>query len=201
MYSLLLAGSALAGPLGPWEAGASDTGLGLEPACAEQYPYALTQLPDRPALYKRWNPFRSWGTPALVDAVIEATGLVASKYPDSDPVFVGDLSTRRGGALPPHRYHHDGRSADVGLFRDGGKQPVAGFEPLWSSELDLQRTWTLIHGLLETGRVEHILLDQGHIDTLKRWLLDEGRLWAYEGIVRHAPRHRDHLHVRMRCER
>lgn len=218
MWALGLLAAAFAGPLGPWEGGTADTGIDAAPACDEQYPFALVELPDRPALYRRWNPERSYGTAAMVDVLVQATGKVALAYPEADPVFVGDLSTRRGGPLPPHRYHADGRSADVGLFAAGGRQPRAGFEPVWGAQLDLERTWALIEALLETGRVEHILLDQAHIRRLVEWLrseerlseaeiaavfppLDTPRLWALDGIVRHAPRHVDHLHVRLRCER
>lgn len=217
MWGWLLA-AAWAGPMGPWEGGTADTGIDAAPACDEQYPFALVQLPERPALYQRWNAERSYGTAAMVDVLIEASGKVAAAWPDADPIFVGDLSTRRGGPLPPHRYHGDGRSADIGLFASGGTQPKAGFVPLWGAQLDLERTWTLIEALLATGRVEHILLDQSHIRRLTQWLSAEGRLtdaeiaaifppldtprlWAMEGIVRHAPRHVDHLHVRLRCDR
>jgi murein endopeptidase len=185
-------------------------------ACADQYPYALVQLPDRPSLYRRWDPRRSWGTPELVELIVEATAQVALDYPDSDPVMVGDMSLEKGGPLPPHRYHSDGRSADLGLFVDG-HQPQNGFVQVAPAELDVERQWTLISAFLATGRIEHILLDQSHVDRLVAWLRetdrlsaaeiarifprpDADRLWAMTGIVRTAARHRDHMHVRLRCE-
>lgn len=118
--------------------------------------------------------------------------------------------------MPPHRYHSDGRSVDIGLFVDG-RQPMGGFVPVSPRALDLERQWTLIEGFLVTGMVEHVLIDQAHVDALVDWLRETGRLsedeiartfpsadapnlWARQGIVRAANRHRDHMHVRFRCE-
>src|SRR5687767_1997802 len=115
MWALVVA-SAEAGMHGPFETEAALEEDVAVTACADQYPYALVQLPDQPSLYRRWDPRRSWATPELVELLVEATAQVALDYPDSDPVFVGDLSLEKGGPLPPHRYHADGRSADLGLF-------------------------------------------------------------------------------------
>lgn len=214
----MLLTTALAGPHGPHAddlASPRDTGMQVSP-CDDHWPFDLVQVPDEPDLVQLFNPYRSWGSPTMVDTVVFAAGRVAARHPEADPLFVGDLSTPRGGALPPHRWHHDGRSADLGLFRVGGDQPAHGFERLWPSQLDVPRTWTLIEALLETGTVEHILLDQGHIDRLKAYVRDEGLmseariagtfppargrdLWRQRGIVRHAPRHGDHLHLRVVC--
>jgi murein endopeptidase len=151
-----------------------------------------------------------------VELLIEATAQVALDYPDGDPVFVGDVSAERGGPLPPHRYHSDGRSVDLGLFVDG-RQPRGAFVDTLPSRLDVERQWALIEAFLATGRIEHVLLDRSLIDRLVGWLRDTGRLseaeiarifpaadadrlWAMTGIVRAAARHRDHMHVRLRCE-
>ena len=195
-----------------WQA-PSDTA----PACREHYPYALRPMPMHPDLFFVFQPYRSFGTPSLVRALVEASGQVAKQFPDADPIFIGDLSTYRGGALPPHRWHHDGRSADIGLFAHQGRQPQHGFEPVWSPQLDVEKTWALIDALLATGKVEHILLDHAHIRRIKAYLVEQdllspdellrifpvGRspaIWRQRGIVRHAPRHGDHMHVRVTCE-
>jgi hypothetical protein len=209
---------AIAGPLGPFDGGTSDTGLAPAVDCAATWPYALTELPDLPALYRRSDPSRTFGNEVLVEVLVEATARVAAAWPEADPVLVGDLSLRQGGAFPPHKMHDAGRSADLGLFvRDGAQPPPGGFLPVSPDELDLPRTWTLIESLLATGRVRFLLLDQVHIDRLAAWLRAEGwldedeiaavfpdpstpGLWAYEGIVRHAPDHRDHVHVELNCD-
>lgn len=215
-----------AGPLGPSEDGvvpieAEDANVELPP-CRETWPYDLEQLPYAPDLWFRLNPDHSWGTPALVATLEAAANRMALLYPDVDPLLIGDLSTSRGGPLPPHKYHFDGRSADVGLYGwVGEKEDIYrqgnGFPPVPPSKLDLERTWTLIESLLDTGNVEHILLDQAHIDNLKRWVVETGRrtpeeaerifpspntprMWSMDSIVRSAVNHKEHLHVRLRCE-
>lgn len=175
--------------------------------------YELAQLPEAPFLWYRLRPDRAWGTPALLTAIEQAATRVATLYPTAPPLLVGDLSSRSGGPLPPHRWHFDGRSADIGLF--GDIDPVyawgAGFPLMPTRRLDLPMTWALVESLLETGAVEHILLGQRHIDALRTWVVETGRRTADEaaeifpeqgflgGVVRSAPHHDDHLHVRVGC--
>jgi murein endopeptidase len=53
----------------------------------------------------RWDPDRSWAAAHLVSTV----------------------SRKGGGPLPPHKTHHLGIDADIGLFMDDGRQPLGGF--------------------------------------------------------------------------
>jgi hypothetical protein len=210
--------AAIAGPLGPFDAPATDTGLSPEAACSAAYPHALAELPAIPSLYQISDPARTYGTQALLGVLVDATARAAASWPEADPVLVGDLSLSKGGPFPPHRMHDAGRSADLGLFFGDGKQSApGGFVTVPPEDLDVARTWTLLDSLLSTGRVRFLLLDQAHIDRLVAWLraeewLDEVEiarifpdpstpgLWAYEGIVRHAPGHRDHVHVELNCD-
>jgi len=213
-----LVAAAIAGPLGPFDAPPTDTGLSLDAECSATFPYALAELPDLPSLYRISDPERAYGTEALLGVLVDATARVAAAWPETDPVLVGDLSLRYGGPFPPHKMHDAGRSADLGLFTcDGRQPPPGGFLPVSPDDLDLPRTWTLIESLLATGRVRFLLLDQAHIDRLIAWLRAEGwlaedeiaqifpdpstpGLWAFEGIVRHASDHKDHVHVELNCD-
>ena len=177
--------------------------------------YELVELPDAPFLWYRLRPDHAYGEPALVAAIEQAARRVATLYPTMPPLLVGDLSTAGGGALPPHKWHFDGRSADIGLF--GTVDPSyawgAGFPAMRVRQLDLPATWALVESLLETGAVEHILLGQQHIDALRDWVVDSGCRTVDEaaalfpergftgGVVRPAPHHDDHLHVRIGCRR
>jgi hypothetical protein len=173
-------------------------------------------LPAAPGLYQRWDVGRSFGTPRLIEAVERAAEHVAWKLPHADPLFIGDLSRRGGGPLEGHSTHQTGLDADLGLYRKGARQPWRGFEELRPGDLDCAATWTLIEGLLDTGDVQFILLDEGHIRVLRAWLarergwsdealdtvfprgLGDRSGWRLEGIVRHAEGHKDHLHVQVR---
>lgn len=113
-----------------------------------------------------------------------------------------------------HMTHKVGIDIDVGLFMDDGRQPLGGFVPVTPQRLDVYATWILMRSFLDTGQVQHILLDQTLIDRLREYALYDVGLdrnevnaifppptrrltWAVRGVVRHAPRHGDHLHVRL----
>jgi murein endopeptidase len=211
--------AAIAGPLGPL---ADDVRvenadeLDVE-RCDLTYPYALEQLPEHADLMRIYAPERAYGTPAMVRLLVDAAAKVAVAHPEADPLFVGDISTARGGHLPPHRTHDDGRSADLGLYYGDVRQSASGFKVVWNQNLDLATTWTLIEALVSSGKVEHILIDPVHADALAAYvreneLLDEAgveaifpgpnapRLWERRGIVRGAANHREHMHVRLACD-
>jgi hypothetical protein len=213
-----IAAVAAAGPLGPFDTvPLQDTGALPSPACSDGFPYSLVELPPSP-LYAIADPSRVYGTDTLVDVIVEATARVAAAWPEADPVRIGDLSLPQGGPFWPHRLHGEGRSADLGLFAREARQPRGpGFEVVPPEDLDLARTWTLLQALLDTGRVEFLLLDQQLIDRLVAWLREEHRmdeaeierifpppdtpqLWTLEGIIRHAKQHRDHVHVEIACD-
>ncbi|MCB9672083.1 MAG: penicillin-insensitive murein endopeptidase [Alphaproteobacteria bacterium] len=173
---------------------------------------ATERLPEAPGLLDRWDADRSWGTPLIVDTLLHATRRMAWENPHLDPVTVGDLSVRGGGPMFGHSTHDEGIDADLGLFVRGGRQPD-GFTDVTADDLDAEATWKLIATLLDTENVQFILLDQGHIDRIRGWLASTGypqeaidavfvptgtRLtWDRRGVVRHAPNHRSHLHVRV----
>lgn len=223
MSSLLttLVLSAVAAPPGPLD---EDRGTAAPPvvqrsACDAGWPYALEQLPPSD-LRAQFRDDRNWGTPTMIGVIEEASARLALQYPGSPPLLVGDIAKHNGGDLPPHITHGDGMSADIGLY--GWTGTVAslrgGFPKMPTKQLDVERTWAVIDAVLSTGQVEHILLDQHHIDRIRSWLLETGRktpaevaelfppldtprLWARTGYVRHAANHADHLHVRVRCAR
>lgn len=183
-------------------------------AADERASYPGTQLPDADGLYERWDPKRSWATSYTV-AVLEAVAeRVAFELPLADPLLIGDISRQGGGRLDGHVTHDRGNDVDIGLFMDDGRQPLGGFVELRASQLDVASTWVLLRELLDTGQVQFVLLDQGHIHRLRTYALEEIGLdrdtvdaifpprddspsWREKGVVRHAPNHRSHLHVRL----
>lgn len=189
--------------------------LALAPAFAEPPASvgATRQLPELPGLVDRWDGQRAWGTPLLVETLLHASERLAWEFPELDPITVGDISTRGGGPMFGHKTHDLGVDADIGLFVGQGRQP-RNWRDLRPSELDVASTWALIQALLDTGNVQFILLDEGHMARLRVHLADDlgwssdeidgvlvpasTRLSAERrGVVRHAPNHRSHLHVRI----
>ena len=215
-------GAASAGEYGPSAEGEwvvaemetpEDSGTG---GCSDLYLKDGVQLPDLPLFYSRIVPEATWGTQELVDLLVESTRHVRWLMPESSTIVIGDLSTRYGGFLQGHKSHRGGVDADVGIFRKGAYQAPNHFDDLSPSEFDAEANWVLISTMLQTGKVDMILLDRSLIQTLRSYTLKAGLLtveeadrifipdggsnsWGRSGVVRHAPGHRSHLHVRVLC--
>lgn len=187
--------------------------LGTAVAEERTWEGAHRQLPDLPGLHDRWDGQRSWGTSLMVRTLVQASERLAWERPDLPPITIGDISTRGGGPMAGHRTHDLGIDADIGLFLRNGR-PQNGFHDVRPAELDVEATWSLIQALLDTGNVQFILLDQRLMDRLRAHLLDDAgwsvsdvdaifvspstRLSAdRRGVIRHAPNHASHIHVRV----
>ncbi|MBM4373434.1 MAG: penicillin-insensitive murein endopeptidase [Deltaproteobacteria bacterium] len=167
------------------------------------------RLGDGPGLRIK-DPQASWGRPVTV-RTLEALGReLAAAFPGS-LLVVGDLSRERGGGFAPHAGHRTGLEADLGLFRKGEPWRLH-FAEVPPEELDAARTWWLVRRLLETGRVERVLVDW-HLQALlleearrdgvpeprlEEWFQVPRRGWEEAGVIRHYRGHRNHLHVRFR---
>ena len=175
------------------------------------------ELPEHPAYHRR-RPELSWGTKATVVHVVRAIQTVQGRVPRAHPLAVGDLSAERGGPLVAHRSHQSGRDVDLGLYYFDPPPAVPHrFVRATQENLDREATWSLLTALARTsgrpGGVEYILLDHDVQRLLFEWALEHGvskqrlaRMLQYPrppdapvGLVRHFPKHDDHLHVRFAC--
>lgn len=185
-----------------------------EPQARRSGGRGFAQLPSSPALHVL-RPERAWGTPRVVELLLELAAAHRLRFPDAPPLVVGDLSRERGGRLLPHRSHRHGRDVDVRLPQRGRRELRLLEASLRT--LDLERTWFLIERLVRSGEVEYIFLDRRLQRALRRHARsaspplasdDElSELFQYPrspkrwiGIVRHEPGHSSHLHVRFRRE-
>jgi murein endopeptidase len=183
------------------------------PASAPAAGWVGSQLPKAEGLYERWDPSRSWATSYVVPVLESVAEKLAYALPFADPLLIGDISRRGGGHLPGHVTHHAGIDVDLGLFWHDGEQPLGGFVDLGPEDLDVHATWILLQALLDSGQVHYVLLDEAHIERLRRHAIELGVPRAEidatflrrdatldaktVGVVRHAPNHRSHLHVRL----
>ena len=165
------------------------------------------QLADGPGV-KIKHPEWAWGRPVTVRTLEALGAALAEAFPGSLMV-VGDLTKKGGGAFPPHKSHRGGHDADIGLFRLGEPWKLR-FTHVAPDMLDAERTWWLIRHLIDTGRVERILVDwslqrplyeearrQGvPEEVLTEWFQYPRRRWKAEGLIRHYPGHKHHLHIR-----
>ncbi len=226
LLSLLAIAAAFAAEIGPSLEGnlvvaspepAQDVAdTGAFGGCSAQALHGGEQLPELPYFYSRIAPGSSYGSTTMIDLLVDAGRHMSWAMPKASPFAVGDISRPAGGPLSGHRSHRGGIDADVGIYKTGGFQAQRQFVGVAPSELDIAATWELMRFMLDSGKVEFILLDRAHIATIKAWTLKQGLLseddvarifpvegsrdsWLRTGIVRHAPHHGDHMHVRVLC--
>lgn len=165
-----------------------------------------------------------WGVPRMVAMLEEASAAVVDARPGSQPVVVGELSAKGGGALmPTHRSHRTGRDVDV-LFYVTSLEGV----PLVNSDFvkigpdglgvssggrfvrfDTARQWQFIKSLVAT---KHAHVQWIFISRVLEALLVEHALALGEppALIQKAQTvmqqpgdslpHDDHIHVRIACE-
>ncbi|MCC6523229.1 MAG: penicillin-insensitive murein endopeptidase [Polyangiaceae bacterium] len=156
-----------------------------------------------------WNvldPADTWGTQETVDALIRCIGIVRARHPGSPRLSIGQMSAPQGGRLASHKSHQSGRDVDVGYYFTGGEQ--RGFVRATAGNLDRARTWTFVRALFTDAHPEFVFIDTSVQKVLKEYALSIGedpawldRIFQYQShepwpIIRYAPGHADHIHVR-----
>jgi LysM repeat protein len=158
------------------------------------------------------TPDRAWGTDETVRELTAGFGSLQRTFPGTPRVWVHDLSLRSGGPIDDHHSHQSGRDVDIAYVQRECKTGC-GFRPLGASEIDARRTWTLLRYWLERDALEAVFIDYrlqaplyraarasgASEDELRRWFQyprGRGNPW---GVVRHFPKHGDHMHVRFAC--
>lgn len=200
-------------PVGPPAMETEDTGF---VGCSAQVMESSVQLREHTELYVRLNPDTAWGTQELIDILVDTGIRMRQLLPAASPFMVGDISNPGGGPFGGHITHRGGMDVDLGLYRTGAWQDGRGLEEVPVEALDIPSNWLLVWTLLQTGRVDMILLDSSIISllrsyTLKAGILEPAEVWRIfpapgsrvereaTGVVRHAPNHKGHMHVRILC--
>ena len=155
-------------------------------------------------LYSLVSPGSSWGTQETIDYLNLAVQAVHEEFPDTPALALGDIGARHGGPLRPHISHQAGRDLDISFYyRDGTRWYARGTR----DNLDFPRLWAFVRALIEKTDIDLILLDHGLQEPLKEYALTIGEdpAWlsqifqgkgALRAIIRHAPGHATHLHLR-----
>ena len=155
-------------------------------------------------LYTLVSAGSAWGTQETLDYLDAAVQAVQAEFPDTPPLALGDIGARHGGALRPHISHQAGRDLDISFYyRDGTRWYARGTR----ENLDFPRLWAFVRALIVRTDIDLILLDHGLQQPLKEyaeaygddpaWLeqIFQGK-GAARAIIRHAPGHTTHLHLR-----
>lgn len=145
------------------------------------------------------------GSSRTVEALQRAIVRYQRRVGRREVLGIGDLSREGGGALRRHKSHQSGRDVDVMIPQRGGAGPDA-------DEIDWVALGLLVEALAEEGVVDAIFLDYEHqakmseasksqrLRSLVQWRDGVGvERRSPKGLVRHAPGHERHIHVRFRC--
>lgn len=154
------------------------------------------------------NPKRAWGTRLSVYHLNRVMALYHKRFPDDPPVIIRDLSKRRGGPLPNHASHQDGRDVDIPLILD----KIDDIANPGQRKVNAERTWFILKQLVDSCDLDFVFLGAPIQKQLYEYGLRQGipkaalaKILQYpskemEGVVVHWPRHLDHMHVRFRRE-
>jgi LysM repeat protein len=147
---------------------------------------------------------RSYTTPEVVGALLDAIEAVRAQFPDTCDLFIGDFSCQNGGSAIHHRSHQNGRDVDIGLYAKGNR-PLNSLVTMGEDNLDAAKTWCLIENLIASQRVQYIFLDRRIQKILYEYAVTRGYDQAYLGrvfgnvrgsLIQHIRNHYDHMHVR-----
>lgn len=153
-------------------------------------------------------PRHVYATDETIEQLRHCLTRVRAEHPGSPPVRLGSLSGKGGGKIPPHDSHRTGRDVDVYFFR----QPGAPWnEAATAEDIDLARTWALLRCFVTDCDVDFVLIDRVVQGWLEAHALSAGEPaawvrslfhdpksgdWNHRAIVREAPGHVAHMHVR-----
>lgn len=155
----------------------------------------------------------AYGTERVVRLLRTAAKDVTTRWPNTPPLVVGHLSYKKGGPMSPHKSHQSGRDADISYYYRGNVRTENFFE-MTVQTFDARKNWHLFKSLVDSGQVEFIFISYylqkplykyaksiGYTDEQLEEILQYPRSkYKPTGIIRHAPGHDDHFHIRFTCE-
>jgi murein endopeptidase len=161
------------------------------------------QMPEGPH-WRLVSPDGAFGTEETVAFLKTTIEAVAKHFPGTKPLPIGHISGKAGGPLAPHISHQNGRDVDLGFYY---LDDSPWYRRATAKNFDVARNWALVRGFVTMTDVELILIDhrlqgllRAHAEALgedRAWLDDVFRGKAGRPpLVRHAPGHGTHLHVR-----
>ena len=169
-------------------------------------------LPEEGPGWRRRDGERFYGTHETIALLQWVSERLQGAFPGSVPLLIGDISEQRGGRAPPHRSHRSGRDVDIAFFEKGNVERSHFRGDMAAHEIDVDKSWFTIEGLLSTGRVQYIFVNRRLIPKFVRRARRYG--WSRESIqkiflrpedtrrvgpIRHASGHTYHFHVRFHC--
>ena len=168
------------------------------------------RLPGRGTGFTRRTRGHHYGTHETIALIQFAGARLVEAYPQTAPLLVGDISRREGGALRPHRSHQSGRDVDIALPEKANQARQTFRATLPPDQIDFEKLWFVLDALIASDRVQFVFLDRSLISHLRKearlagWSTDDmqvffGHSGSRAGLIRHAPGHSCHVHIRFHC--
>ena len=169
---------------------------------------------DGPGRILKHTPWKGWATQTTVATMDLVLQEWARRFPNRQPILVGNMSARNGGRLKPHSSHQSGRDVDLSYPQIWDRKEELNWRTMNAKNLDRDLTWSLLELLRETGGVEVILIDSKIQRLLHEYALETGRYskkklesWmeyprppgSGRPLIQHVRGHQDHIHVRFEC--
>lgn len=158
-------------------------------------------------------PHRAFGTYYAVSEIARVLDAYKVRFPDADPLIIGDLSFRTGGKIRPHMSHQAGRDADITYPRANHPPNYRRFHPITTRTLDTDRALWLLKSFMDGGQVEYMFVDRQFQYVLAKeakrqgapdeWIRKTFQYPHHKGtaaMIRHSRGHRTHVHVRFKCQ-
>lgn len=154
--------------------------------------------------YRLREESRTYTTPEVVGALLDAIEAVRTQFPDTCDLYIGDFSNTSGGSASHHRSHQNGRDVDLGMYARGNR-PLDRLEPMNEDNLDAAKTWCLVENIIRSQRVQYIFLDRRVQKILYDYAVTRGYDQAYldrvfgnvrGSLIQHVRNHVDHMHIR-----
>jgi LysM repeat protein len=158
---------------------------------------------------------RAWGTDETVSNLVAAFDRLIRFDRKAPRVEVHDISLQYGGNMFGHESHETGRDADIAYYQRDCPEGICSFKPVSATDLDVKRQWPLLKYWLRRRHVEAIFIDYRLQKVLYQYAKKKGatkeqlQMWFQYprgrtfplGVIRHYPKHNDHIHIRFACHK
>jgi len=163
-------------------------------------------IPENPELYTVRRQNHAYGSTHAIEVLQRALAVFRARTGYAEEIVLGDMSQLGGGRYGPHKSHRTGRDIDLVLpmhtVREG-----SGYK----RKLDFVTIWHMVRAFVETGEIRYVFLSRAQQGGLYKAAKACGATAAEldqivqyprtkkVGIVRDAPGHTAHMHVRFVC--
>lgn len=180
-------------------------------AYVAQCPSKLLRMPKHIG-YKRVHRDAAYATAKTIYALKRGFDHVLRQHRLAPRVLLLDGSRLDLGPVGDHRSHQSGRDVDITYYQKRCPRDGCPTRRVRPSQLDVRRTWTLLHYWLRKGDIEMMFI--GHKlqkvlyehakkrgvsqRKLDKWFQYPHRPGTQGGIIRHWSGHENHIHLRFR---